>query len=45
MTTDDFVPAIAGLRQIDASGDWQTRSQRLLDLVMDGLRGGAPRRR
>jgi len=42
VTADDFVLAIAGLWQVDAHGDWQTRSARLLDLVMDGLRAGAP---
>ncbi|MEU9286100.1 TetR/AcrR family transcriptional regulator [Streptomyces sp. NPDC048275] len=41
-TSDDFVLAIAGLWQIDPHGDWQTRAARLLDLVMDGLRAGAP---
>ncbi|WP_367038735.1 TetR/AcrR family transcriptional regulator [Streptomyces sp. Je 1-332] len=43
VTPDDFLLAIAGLWQIDPHGDWQTRSGRLLDLVMDGLRAGAPR--
>ncbi|MEV0279661.1 TetR/AcrR family transcriptional regulator [Streptomyces sp. NPDC050610] len=43
VTPDDFMLAIAGLWQIDPHGDWQTRSARLLDLVMDGLRAGAPR--
>ncbi|MFI6088321.1 TetR/AcrR family transcriptional regulator [Streptomyces sp. NPDC051218] len=42
VTPDDFLLAIAGLWQIDPHGDWQTRSGRLLDLVMDGLRAGAP---
>ncbi|MGP8297323.1 TetR/AcrR family transcriptional regulator [Streptomyces inhibens] len=42
VTPDDFVLAIAGLWQIDPHGDWQSRSGRLLDLVMDGLRAGAP---
>ncbi|TQK42602.1 TetR family transcriptional regulator [Streptomyces sp. SLBN-118] len=45
MTPDDFVLAIAGLWQIDPRGDWQPRATRLLDLVMDGLRAGAPRAR
>ncbi|WP_353941003.1 TetR/AcrR family transcriptional regulator [Streptomyces sp. HUAS MG91] len=40
--TDDFMLAIAGLWQIDPRGDWQSRAGRLLDLVMDGLRSGAP---
>ncbi|MGW7574483.1 TetR/AcrR family transcriptional regulator [Streptomyces sp. NPDC054765] len=41
-TPDDFVLAIAGLWQIDPHSDWQSRAGRLLDLVMDGLRVGAP---
>ncbi|MGW2933925.1 TetR/AcrR family transcriptional regulator [Streptomyces sp. NPDC001156] len=43
VTSDDFLLAIAGLWQIDPRTDWQPRATRLLDLVMDGLRGGAPR--
>ncbi|MEU5210076.1 TetR/AcrR family transcriptional regulator [Streptomyces sp. NPDC020742] len=43
VTSDDFVLAIAGLWQLDPHGDWQERAGRLLDLVMDGLRAGAPR--
>lgn len=42
VTGDDFVLAIAGLWQLDPHGDWQPRATRLLDLVMDGLRAGAP---
>ncbi|RVU23656.1 TetR/AcrR family transcriptional regulator [Streptomyces antnestii] len=42
VTPEDFLLAIAGLWQIDPHGDWQTRAGRLLDLVMDGLRTGAP---
>ncbi|GAB7029676.1 TetR/AcrR family transcriptional regulator [Streptomyces sp. NPDC021749] len=42
MTPDDFSLAIAGLWQIDPHSDWQSRAGRLLDLVMDGLRAGAP---
>jgi AcrR family transcriptional regulator len=44
VTADDFVLAIAGLWQIDPRGDWRPRATRLLDLVMDGLRVGAPGR-
>ncbi|UUU19625.1 TetR/AcrR family transcriptional regulator [Streptomyces sp. DSM 40750] len=44
VTADDFILAIAGIWQIDARGDWQTQSARLLGLVMDGLRAGAPGR-
>lgn len=42
MTPEDFILAIAGLWQIDPDSDWQARAGRLLDLVMDGLRAGAP---
>ena len=42
VTPDDFALAIAGLWQIDPHSDWQSRAGRLLDLVMDGLRVGAP---
>ncbi|MER6125909.1 TetR/AcrR family transcriptional regulator [Streptomyces sp. NPDC001795] len=45
VTADDLMLAIAGLWQIDPHGDWQPRATRLLDLVMDGLRAGAPGRR
>jgi AcrR family transcriptional regulator len=44
VTTDDFVLAIAGIWQIDPQGDWQPRAARLFDLVMRGLRTGAPGR-
>lgn len=44
MTADDFLLAIAGLWQIDPHSDWQPRATRLMDLVMDGLRAGAPGR-
>ncbi|MDL5200025.1 TetR/AcrR family transcriptional regulator [Streptomyces sp. ALI-76-A] len=44
VTADDFFLAIGGLWQIDPRGDWQPRTARLLDLVMDGLRAGAPGR-
>ncbi|MER5437500.1 TetR/AcrR family transcriptional regulator [Streptomyces sp. NPDC002790] len=42
ITPDDFMLAIAGLWLIDPHGAWQERAGRLLDLVMDGLRAGAP---
>ncbi|MGW3331574.1 TetR/AcrR family transcriptional regulator [Streptomyces rubiginosohelvolus] len=42
VTPDDFFLAIAGLWQIDPHEDWEPRAGRLLDLVMDGLRTGAP---
>ncbi|GLW46516.1 TetR family transcriptional regulator [Streptomyces sp. NBRC 14336] len=44
LTTDDFLLAIAGVWQLADRDDWQARSTRLLDLVMDGLRAGAPAR-
>jgi AcrR family transcriptional regulator len=44
LTPDDFLLAIAGLWQIDPHSDWQPRVTRLLDLVMGGLRAGAPER-
>ncbi|MFE1256088.1 TetR/AcrR family transcriptional regulator [Streptomyces fungicidicus] len=44
VTADDLVLAIGGLWQLDPTEDWQPRAGRLLDLVMDGLRAGAPGR-
>ncbi|MEZ3177969.1 TetR/AcrR family transcriptional regulator [Streptomyces pimonensis] len=44
VTADDLVLAIGGLWQLDPAEDWQPRATRLLDLVMDGLRTGAPGR-
>jgi len=44
VTSDDFILAIAGLFQIAPEGDWSSRAARLLDIVMDGLRTGAPGR-
>lgn len=41
-TTDVFLLAIAGIWQIGSHGDWRPQSGRLLGLVMDGLRAGAP---
>ncbi|GGJ57997.1 TetR/AcrR family transcriptional regulator [Streptomyces brasiliensis] len=43
VTADDFVLAIAGLWQLPPTEDWRPRAARLLDLVIDGLRAGAPR--
>ncbi|WP_406130642.1 hypothetical protein [Streptomyces canus] len=42
VTADGFILALAGLWQVDARGGWQAGSARLLDLVTDGLRAGAP---
>ena len=44
VTVDDFLLAIAGIWQIDAQGDGEARAARLFDLVMRGLRAGAPGR-
>ncbi|MDT0321185.1 TetR/AcrR family transcriptional regulator [Streptomyces millisiae] len=44
VTADDFILAIAGVWQLDGRGDWEAQATRLLDLVMDGLRAGAPGR-
>ncbi|MEV6839590.1 TetR/AcrR family transcriptional regulator [Streptomyces sp. NPDC051133] len=42
---EDFLLTIAGLWQLTPRDDWQPRAARLFDLVMDGLRAGAPGRR
>ncbi len=42
LSGDDFLLAIAGLWQLSPAEDWRSRAARLLDLVMDGLRAGAP---
>ncbi|MFJ3444939.1 TetR/AcrR family transcriptional regulator [Streptomyces sp. NPDC086081] len=42
ITADDLFLAIGGLWTIDPHDDWQPRATRLLDLVMDALRVGAP---
>lgn len=44
ITADDFFLAIAGIWQIDASENWRPRLTWLMDLVMEGLRAGAPAR-
>ncbi|MEV7076522.1 TetR/AcrR family transcriptional regulator [Streptomyces sp. NPDC093990] len=44
ITVDDLFLAIGGLWTLDPHGDWQSRAIRLLDLVMDALRAGAPGR-
>jgi AcrR family transcriptional regulator len=43
ITGDDFLLAIAGLWQLEPHLDWRPRANRLLDLVMDGMRAGAAR--
>ncbi|MGW4761971.1 TetR/AcrR family transcriptional regulator [Streptomyces pseudogriseolus] len=45
VTSDDLLLAIGGLWQLDPASGWQERAARLLDLVMDGLRVGAPGRK
>lgn len=45
VTPEDFMLAIAGLWHIGAGEDREERVARLFDLVMDGLRAGAPTRR
>ncbi|MFG3260358.1 TetR/AcrR family transcriptional regulator [Streptomyces sp. NPDC048172] len=42
VTPDDFILAITGLFTIEPDERWKERSTRLLDLIMDGLRTGAP---
>lgn len=44
ITADDLFLAISGLWMIDPHSDWQPRATRLLNLVMDALRVGAPGR-
>ncbi|NHI16084.1 TetR/AcrR family transcriptional regulator [Microbacterium sp. CBS5P-1] len=43
VTSEDFVALIAGIWQIPAGADWEARTARLLDLVMDALRTSSPR--
>ena len=42
VTTDDFFLATAGIWQIDSHDEWRPRLAWLMDLVMEGLRAGAP---
>ncbi|MNF03943.1 hypothetical protein D3C80_2033560 [compost metagenome] len=44
VTTDDFFLAIAGIWQLDFNDEWQPQLTWLIDIVMAGLRAGAPRR-
>ncbi|MFE7899412.1 TetR/AcrR family transcriptional regulator [Streptomyces sp. NPDC057424] len=44
ITANDLFLAIGGLWTIDPHTDWQPRATRLLDLIMDALRVGAPGR-
>lgn len=43
VTVEDLFLAVAGIWQLDLSGDWNPRLSWLLDLVMAGLRAGAPK--
>ncbi|MDN3286412.1 TetR/AcrR family transcriptional regulator [Streptomyces thermocarboxydus] len=45
VSADDLILALGGLWQLDPASDWQSRAARLFDLVMDGLRVGAPGRK
>ncbi|VAP38239.1 transcriptional regulator TetR family [Klebsiella pneumoniae] len=44
VTADDFFLAIAGIWQLDFNDEWQPRLTWLIDIVMAGLRAGAPLR-
>jgi len=39
---DDVLLMLGFLWRIGATGDWEARAGRMLDVVMDGLRAGAP---
>jgi AcrR family transcriptional regulator len=39
---DDFLLILGFLWRIDPQSDWRLRADRLLDLLVDGLRSGAP---
>ena len=39
---DDVLLMLGFLWRIDPTSDWRTRSNRLLDVLLDGLRAGAP---
>ena len=42
LSPDDVLLVVGFLWRLDIGDDWAARSGRLLDLVMDGLRAGAP---
>ncbi|MFD5477768.1 TetR/AcrR family transcriptional regulator [Streptomyces hawaiiensis] len=44
ITANDLFLAIGGIWTLDPRTDWQPRATRLLDLIMDALRVGAPGR-
>jgi hypothetical protein len=39
---DDVLLVMGFLWRVDSGDDWEARAGRLLDLVMDGMRAGAP---
>jgi hypothetical protein len=39
---DDVLLMMGFMWRIDPKSDWQAQSKRLLDILMDGLRAGAP---
>jgi AcrR family transcriptional regulator len=39
---DDVLLMMGFMWRVDPNGDWQAQSRRLLDIMMDGLRAGAP---
>jgi hypothetical protein len=41
ISADDLMFPIAGLWHVPPSDDWQAQTERLLGLLMDGLRAGA----
>ncbi|MFJ6081437.1 TetR/AcrR family transcriptional regulator [Streptomyces sp. NPDC092369] len=41
LKTADVVLAMSGLLRLDAAGDWRAQGDRLIGLLMDGLRVGA----
>jgi AcrR family transcriptional regulator len=41
--TSDVLHALSGIYSAPATSDWQDRSRRLVSLLMDGLRWGAPK--
>jgi hypothetical protein len=42
LDSTDVLVLMSFLWRIDPIGDWRSRSDRLLDLFIDGLRAGAP---
>jgi hypothetical protein len=42
LAPDDVLLILGFLWRIDPAGDWRAQAGRLLDILMDGLRAGAP---